>query len=113
MTPNNVLPIDVAGFFQSRAEPGDVIFPLLRRSADPITGRAACCARAANGRAATAEPTIPLMNSRRLIVAPRLKTLDRTDLHQRQRIKSPLRDQSMSGWVINGHDAEETGASNA
>jgi len=36
------------------------------------------------------------MNSRRLIFAPRLRTRDRTDLHQRQRIKSPLSSQPMS-----------------
>src|SRR6516162_1079853 len=37
---------------------------------NPITGIAACCARAASGHAAAAPPT-SVMNSRRLIVAPR------------------------------------------
>src|SRR5262249_50315706 len=36
----------------------------------PITGIAGCCARAASGHAAAAPPT-SVMNSRRLIVAPR------------------------------------------
>src|SRR4029453_7484502 len=35
-----------------------------------MTGIAVCCARTASGNA-TAEPAIPLMKSRRLIVAPR------------------------------------------
>src|SRR5262245_755005 len=41
--------------------------------------RSGCCACAANGQDA-ADPAINLMNWRRLIVAPRLKVLHRTDL---------------------------------
>src|SRR5262249_32041177 len=37
---------------------------------NPTTGSAACCARAASGHATAAPPT-SVMNSRRLIVAPR------------------------------------------
>jgi hypothetical protein len=39
----------------------------------PITGIAGCCARAASGQAA-AEPTIPLMQSRRRIAFPKAGT---------------------------------------
>src|SRR6185436_18709884 len=53
----------------------------------PITGIAACCARAASGQA-TADPAIPAMKSRRRIAFPRLGTT-----HSTQAIKTGICDQ--------------------
>jgi hypothetical protein len=41
---------------------------------NPATGIAGCCERDASGQAAAAEPAIPLMKSRRLKSAPKIKT---------------------------------------
>ena len=39
----------------------------------PITGNAECCARTTNGHATDVPPTTNVMNSRRLIAAPKTK----------------------------------------
>src|SRR5690348_17205 len=64
---------------------------------NPITGIAACCARAENGHVAAAPPT-RLMNSRRLIAAPDVqdKTSYRLKATLGKGARCPL-------WVISGH----------
>jgi hypothetical protein len=47
---------------------------------NPITGMADCCARTANGHAVA--PPRKVMNSRRLMAAPRLRTSHRSGSHE-------------------------------
>ena len=76
----HVAALDVAGFAQALAECRHAICGRrrpTRRSRNPITGIAGCCARAASGHAA-ALPS-PAMNSRRRIRSPRRRWRERSD----------------------------------